>query len=92
MTPVGNMKLIIFEYFTLSLSESTYLLMLLPVSIKVRCPMCSKFMHEHQFLDMVRDLGWVSVLVEFGTSAFKGWVIVRVGFLGYGLAVRCTKV
>ena len=36
-------------------------------------------------------LGWVRVMVEFGTSsAFRGWVRVRV--LGYGLGVRGRKV
>ena len=35
--------------------------------------------------------GWVRVMVEFGTSsAFRGWVRVRV--LGYGFGVRGRKV
>ena len=39
----------------------------------------------------VRVWGWVRVMVEFGTSsAFRGWVRVRV--LGYGFGVRGRKV
>ena len=39
----------------------------------------------------VRFWGWVRVMVGFGTSsAFRGWVRVRV--LGYGLGVRGRKV
>ena len=36
-------------------------------------------------------MGWVRVMVDFGTSsAFRGWVRVRV--LGYGFGVRGRKV
>ena len=39
----------------------------------------------------VRVWGWVRVMVEFVTSsAFRGWVRVRV--LGYGFGVRGRKV
>ena len=39
----------------------------------------------------VRVWEWVRLMVEFGTSsAFRGWVRVRV--LGYGLGVRGRKV
>ena len=39
----------------------------------------------------VRVWGWVRVMVEFGTSsAFRGWVRVKV--LGYGFGVRGRKV
>ena len=47
--------------------------------------MRGKLLHELQLLVRVR--GWVRVVVEFGTSsAFRGWVRVRV--LGYGFGVR----
>ena len=40
---------------------------------------------------VIRVWGWVRVMVEFGTSsAFRGWVRVRV--LGYGFGVRGRKV
>ena len=38
-------------------------------------------------------LGWVRVMVEFGTSsAFRGWVRVRVLGYGFGLRGRKSKV
>ena len=37
--------------------------------------------------------GWVRVMVQFGTSsAFRGWVRVRVRVLGFGFGVRGRKV
>ena len=49
-----------------------------------------KLVHELQLLVRVRVWGWVRVMVEFGTSsAFRGWVRVRV--LGYGFGVRGRK-
>ena len=35
-----------------------------------------------------RVWGWVRFMVEFGTSAFRGWV----GVLGFGFGVRVRKV
>ena len=55
--------------------------------------MRGKLVHELELLVCVtvRVWGWVRVMVEFGTSsAFKGWVRVRV--LGYGFGVRGRKV
>ena len=53
--------------------------------------MRGKLVHELQLLVRVRVWGWVRVMVEFGTSsAFRGWVRVRV--LGYGFGVRGRKV
>ena len=49
--------------------------------------------HELELLvwPWVSVWGWVRVMVEFGTSsAFRGWVRVRV--LGYGFGVRGRKV
>ena len=47
--------------------------------------------HELQLLVRVRVCGWFRVMVEFGTSsAFRGWVRVRV--LGCGFGVRGRKV
>ena len=53
--------------------------------------MRGKLVHEVKLLVKVRVWGWVRVMVEFGTSsAFMGWVRVRV--LGYGFGVRGRKV
>ena len=53
--------------------------------------MRGKLVHELQLLVRVRVWAWVRVMVEFGTSsAFRGWVRVRV--LGYGSGVRGRKV
>ena len=53
--------------------------------------MRGKLVHELQLLVRVRVWGWVGVMVKFGTSsAFRGWVRVRV--LGYGFGVRGRKV
>ena len=53
--------------------------------------MRGKLLHELQLLVRVRVWGWVRVMVEFRTSsAFRGWVRVRV--LGYGFGVRGKKV
>ena len=53
--------------------------------------MRGKLLHELQLLVRVRVWGWVRVMVEFRTSsAFRGWVRVRV--LGYGFGVRGRKV
>ena len=53
--------------------------------------MHGKLVHELELLVWVRVWGWVRVMVEFGTSsAFRGWVRVRV--LGYGFGVRGIKV
>ena len=51
--------------------------------------MRGKLVHELKLL--VRVWGWVRVMVELGTSsAFRGWVRVRV--LGYGFGVKGRKV
>ena len=53
--------------------------------------MRGKLVHELKLLVRVRVWGWVRVMVEFGTSsAFRGWVRVRV--LGYGFGMRGRKV
>ena len=53
--------------------------------------MRGKLLHELSLLVRVRVWGWVRVMVEFRTSsAFRGWVRVRV--LGYGFGVRGRKV
>ena len=53
--------------------------------------MRGKLVHELELLVWVSVWGWVRVMVEFGTSsAFRGWVRVRV--LGYGFGVRGRKV
>ena len=53
--------------------------------------MRGKLVHELSLLVRVRVWGWVRVMVEFGkSSAFRGWVRVRV--LGYGYGVRGKKV
>ena len=52
--------------------------------------MRGKLVHELELLVRVRVWGWVRVMVEFGTSAFRGWVRVRV--LSYGFGVRGRKV
>ena len=53
--------------------------------------MRGKLVHELQLLVRVRVWGWVRVMVEFGaSSAFRGWVRVRV--LGFGFGVRGRKV
>ena len=50
-----------------------------------------KLVHELELLAWVRIWGWVRVMVEFRkSSAFRGWVRVRV--LGYGFGVRGRKV
>ena len=50
--------------------------------------MRGKLVHELELLVWVSVWGWVRVMVEFGTSsAFRGWVRVRV--LGYGFGVSC---
>ena len=49
-----------------------------------------KLVHELLLLVSIRVWGWVRVMVEFGTSsAFRGWVRVRV--LGYGIGVGAEK-
>ena len=59
--------------------------------IEVTGSVRGKLVHELELLVMVRVWGWVRVMVEFGTSsAFRGWVRVRV--LGYGFGVRSRKV
>ena len=53
--------------------------------------MRGKLVHELQLLVRVRVWEWVRVMVEFGTSsAFNGWVRIRV--FGYGFGVRGRKV
>ena len=53
--------------------------------------MRGKLVHELKLLVRVRVWGWVKVMAEFGTSsAFRGWVRVRV--LGYGFGVKGRKV
>ena len=53
--------------------------------------MRGKLVHELKLHVRVRVSGWVRVMVEFGTSsAFRGWVRVRV--LGYGSGVSGRKV
>ena len=50
-----------------------------------------KLVNELKLLVRVRVWGWVRVMVEFGTSsAFRGWIRVRV--LGYRFGVRGRKV
>ena len=53
--------------------------------------MRGKLVHKLKLLVRVRVWGWVRVTVEFGlSSAFRGWVRVRV--LGYGFGVWGRKV
>ena len=58
---------------------------------QIQCLANSKLVHEPKLLVRVRVWGWVRVMVDFGTSAFRRWVRVPVKVLGGGLGVRARK-